>query len=189
MKLYSSNRRELAFIAFAIKKAKEGNNSRQGYLGRTALQKIMYFIVRKGVPLPYQFEIYNYGPFCSDIYPDVECLERNKVLVDNSNNLGTYWDYAPGENIDELLDQYRSDLEEYEDTINEVVQVFADLRPDTLELIATLDYLYQDEKARKGAHPEKPKVVERFLQVKEKFSRETVEKAYDTLLKLGIFNN
>ncbi|MDB5313172.1 MAG: hypothetical protein JWO38_7374 [Gemmataceae bacterium] len=31
------------------------------YLGRTALQKILYFLQISGVPMRYRFEIYHYG--------------------------------------------------------------------------------------------------------------------------------
>lgn len=187
-----SNRFELAVMALAIKKAHEvfAHQSGGGYLGRTALQKIMYFLTRRGIPLPYRFEIYHYGPFCSDIYHDVDCLQADEVVVDKAQGTGKYWNYAPGPNTDVLIELYGDEMAEYEDVIDEVINIFADLSPNALELIATLDYIYQDEKARRrDGLPEKQAVVERFIQVKkDKFPLEMVNEMYDVLLNAKIFD-
>lgn len=189
-RLYLSNRPELAIMACAIQKAQEvfAAQSGGGYLGRTALQKIMYFLVRKGVPLPYTFEIYHYGPFCSDIYHDVECLQADGVVIDKAEPSDQYWNYAPGSNMQQLVSEFWECIKPYEAEIAQVASIFADLPPQDLELIATLDYLYQDEKFRYARPPEKRAVVDRFVGVKKnKFPREQVEQMYDVLLKAGIF--
>ena len=189
--LHMSNRPELALMALAIRKCHEvfERKPNGGYLGRTALQKIMYFLVRRGVPLPYRFEIYNYGPFCSDIYYDVECLEADHVVVNRAKNAGgRYWNYAPGDNIEDLLQEHYELLARYNGVVDEVAIIFADLSPQALELIATLDYLYQDERAKQGRSPDKTSVVDRFEQVKgEKYTRTVVEEMYDALLRAQIF--
>src|SRR5437879_5525091 len=41
-------------------------------LGRTAVMKLMYFLQElKGVPLGYDFRLYTYGPFDSDVLGDL----------------------------------------------------------------------------------------------------------------------
>jgi uncharacterized protein YwgA len=37
------------------------------YLGRTAIQKLVYFSKTLGVPIPCSFEIYTYGPYSDSI--------------------------------------------------------------------------------------------------------------------------
>jgi len=188
-KFYMSTRFEQAVMALAIKRANEVFESQPsgGFLGRTALQKIMYFLVRKGVPLPYGFEIYHYGPFCSEIYHDVECLQAEGVVRDKGPS-EKYWNYAPGPRMDELIGQFEGELEPFQEPIREVVNLFADMRPEVLELIATLDYLYQDEQARRGKPPAKAFVVDRFVAVKrEKFPRADVERMFDALSGSHIF--
>ncbi|MCC5874938.1 MAG: hypothetical protein JJU11_01845 [Candidatus Sumerlaeia bacterium] len=188
-RFFLATRFEQAVMALAIKQANEvfANKPNGGFLGRTALQKIMYFLVRKGVPLPYGFEIYHYGPFCSEIYHDVECLQAEGVVQDRGPS-ERYWNYTPGPRMDLLILQFEKELSPYLDSIQEVAALFADLRPEVLELIATLDYIFQDEQARQGKPPEKLVVVDRFISVKkDKFKRVMVENKFDTLQKSGIF--
>ena len=45
----------------------------KGYLGRTALQKIVYFLQISGVPMRYRFDIYHYGPYCDRITRMLNC--------------------------------------------------------------------------------------------------------------------
>ncbi len=61
------------------------------------------------------------------------------------------------------------------------------LQPERLELLATLDYLFRQLKAGGGQGPWKEKVIERFMQVKkEKFAREAVRAAYDSIFPVQI---
>lgn len=189
MDIYLSNRKERAIMAYAIKKVHEIHSKRSegGYLGRTALQKIMYFLVRKGVPLPYKFEIYHYGPFCSDIYHDVDCLQVDGI-IQNQTPDKHYWNFVPDENMDDYLEKHEKIINRYKHKIDEVVEMFPGLSPKDLELISTLDYTYQDEKAKSKSSPEKQKVVDRFLKIKkEKYTREKIESTYAILLQKNFF--
>src|SRR5579863_9410428 len=57
------------------------SQSSNGYIGRTALMKYMYFLqVLRKVPLGYRFTLYSYGPFDSDVLADVETAESLGVL-------------------------------------------------------------------------------------------------------------
>ena len=52
-----------------------------GKLGRTAIMKLAYFLqTLKGVPLDYDFRLYTYGPFDSDVLSDVGQLESLGAL-------------------------------------------------------------------------------------------------------------
>ena len=56
--------------------------------GRTALQKIAYFLKRQGIPMSYGFELYHYGPFCQEILWDAEMLTSLGVIVDTKRTNG-----------------------------------------------------------------------------------------------------
>jgi uncharacterized protein YwgA len=60
---------EHALLAATAQAAAESGDN--GYLGRTALQKILYFLQTSGVPMRYRFDIYHYGPYCDRITRDV----------------------------------------------------------------------------------------------------------------------
>lgn len=62
-----------------------------------------------------------------------------RVVVDRSPEAGKYSNYAPGESADELVARYAEELERARGAIRTVVGALVPLRPERLELIATLD--------------------------------------------------
>ena len=106
-----------ALVTLVIKKAQEVfKESGDGYLGRTALQKILYFIGRRGVPIPYRFDIYHYGPFCQDISHDMEWLIMDDVVEDISGAQQRYSNYRLGENANDLLHDFEQTLAPYQES-------------------------------------------------------------------------
>ena len=52
-----------------------------GFLGRTALMKLCYFLQEvKNVPLGYHFTLYSYGPFDSDVLSSLGTAETLKAI-------------------------------------------------------------------------------------------------------------
>src|ERR1700757_3431736 len=92
----------------------------KGYLGRTALQKILYFLQLSGVPMRYRFDIYHYGPYCDRVSRDVELLVADGVLKDISSNPDKYSNYRPAEAAEELLQSHATTLGTHQETINTV---------------------------------------------------------------------
>src|SRR5262245_45632714 len=136
----------------------------RGYLGRTALQKIVYFLQLSGVPMRYRFGIYHYGPYCDRVTQDAELLIADGVLKDVSSNPEKYSNYRPAEQADELFQAHAAGLRAHQETINKVVETLLPLDPDHLELLATLDYLYRQKRAGGGSGPWKEGVIDRFLE-------------------------
>ncbi|MBI3722070.1 MAG: hypothetical protein HY248_05905 [Fimbriimonas ginsengisoli] len=159
-----------------------------GYLGRTAIQKIVYFLQVLEVPMRYRFEVCHYGPFCNTILSDTEWLMADEVITDVSPSRDKYSKFTPGRACDELLEKYAERLKEYEDTLKNTVKALLPLKPDHLELIATLDYAFREVKATLGKKPSKKKVIARFREFKkEKFMEKEIEDTYDRLESAGLF--
>jgi uncharacterized protein YwgA len=159
----------------------------KGYLGRTALQKIVYFLQLSGVPVRYRFDIYHYGPYCDRVSRDVELLVADGVLKDISSSPEKYSNYRPAEEAEELLRSHAAALRTHQEMINRVVLTLLPLEPDHLELLATLDYLYRQKKAGGGSGPWKEIVIDRFLEVKkDKFERSAVSAAYDSMVRANL---
>lgn len=155
-----------------------------GYLGRTALQKILYFLQISGVPMRYRFDLYHYGPFCDLISRDVEWLLADGVLEDISSVPRKYSNYQTTAETAELLDIHSQGLEQHQSTIDSVVGALLPLQPDHLEMLATLHYLYRQLRAGGGDGPWKERVIERFMIVKkDKFKISDVRSSYDTLVR------
>ncbi len=76
------------------------------------LQKAL-FLLGKKLPLPpesrYDFEAYDYGPFCSAVYTDAEQLEREGLVVIEHG--GSYRRYIATPEGREQADRLRARLE------------------------------------------------------------------------------
>ena len=185
MPLYLTGTWEQAILTAVAKAASDHSDT--GFLDRTALQKIVYFLQLSGVPMRYQFDIYYYGPFCDRIPRDVEWLVADDVLLDTSLNSDKYSNFRPGISAEELLVSHAEKLQVHQATINRVVQSLLPFEPSHLELVAMIDYLYRQLKAGGGHGPWKERVIERFMVVKkEKFERPKVSDSYDTMVRANL---
>jgi uncharacterized protein YwgA len=188
MTLFLSKTWEHALLAKVVKEAADFAQKEGGYLGRTAIQKIVYFLQVANVPMRYAFEVCHYGPFCTAILGDLEWLMADQVITDSSQHREKYSKYTPGPACDELIANYAAKLKEYENSVKSTVKALLPLKPDHLELIATLDYAFREMKATVGKKPPKNKVIARFREFKgDKFNDKEIAETYDRLESAGLF--
>lgn len=116
-----------AFVAYLIKSYTERSRKT---LGRTILQKLCYFAKASGVPLPFRFEIYHYGPFSQEIFYRTEDLLLDRVIEDRSADPGQS-NFVPGPNLDSFLDQFDSAIRQHETSLKRVATMFSRLDPST----------------------------------------------------------
>lgn len=168
-------------VAYLIKKYAEISKVR---LGRTILQKLCYFAKSHGVPLPFRFEIYHYGPFSQEIFETVEDLIVDEVLSDQSSDQGVSH-YVPGPKCEVLLQKFEDALAKYRGILDTVADTFSELSPSQMELVSTIHYIHSS--SRKP--PSKGEVVETVYEIKKpKFEREFVDMVYDVLLKAHLLD-
>jgi|YNPMSStandDraft_1061717.scaffolds.fasta_scaffold16896_2 hypothetical protein len=157
------------------------------YLGRTALQKLLYFARAMGAPLPFSFEIYTYGPYSDGLSFVVEGMLADETLEDTSQDQARYSNYRITEQGRYLLEKYGEHLNPHKGVLREVVRIFGGFEPSTLELIATLHFLVQRLKRQGSGRPQEEEVVRRFLEIKgEKFPRGAVSSWYKALEQSGL---
>src|SRR5437588_9583011 len=70
----------LAMRVNAIVSLVQGIQKKSDQLGKTQLQKLVYFLQETGVPLGYKFEIYHYGPYSFELADEVGSLDSLGVL-------------------------------------------------------------------------------------------------------------
>jgi uncharacterized protein YwgA len=187
MSLFLTGTWEHALLAQVVKEAAEVAQKEGGYLGRTALQKIVYFLQVLEVPMRYRFEVFHYGPFCDSILGDTDWLLADEVIAESSPNPDKYSKFTPGPTCDELLQKHATKLEQFEHTIKDTVKALLPLKPDHLELIATLDYSFREVKATLGKKPPRQKVIARFREFKgDKFPTKEIEGTFDQLESAGL---
>lgn len=186
MELDWEHDRDQALLALVVKEGYQAAQKEGRSFGRIALQKIMYFLKVTGVPMNYRFEIYRYGPFCSQIMRDADFLEFDNVIVDDKGEFGS--SYQPSENIKEFLEEFEGQIGEFRNSVRNLAEILAPLSTKVLELYATVDFVYREQRAKNKAGPWKQTVLERFMTLKgERFNRDEVDSIYDNMCKAGIF--
>jgi uncharacterized protein len=177
---YSDDLRS-AFIA-AIVRSYEKSVGNGHFLGRTAIQKLVYFAKTLGVPVPCSFEIYTYGPYSDAVTFSVDSMLADDVLQDTSKAPNKYSDYRLGDNAMELLNAYQADIDPHQREIDAVVQSLGSFEPQQLELVATLHFIHQRLKHILRRTPPKDKVLEEFRRIKkDKFLLDEVDGFYNAL--------
>ena len=179
-----SGTREHALLLQVIREAETSQSV--GYFGRTALQKVMYFLKVLGTPMQYRFEIHHYGPFCDQVSNDVDLLTADGVVTDQARTTSSrYSNFGidPNGPADELLTRHAVFVKQNKELVKKVVDVFGGLDPRRLELYSTLHYAYRYEIAGKKTVSQEA-IVARFTEYKDdKFSVDEVHAALEVLTK------
>ena len=131
-----------ALVACLIKSYTEVSNNT---LGRTILQKLCYFANASGVPLPFRFEIYHYGPFSQEIFDRTENLLLDDVIEDLSGDRGRS-NFVPGPNLDSFLGRFDETIRQHETKLHRVARMFSHLDPSEMELVSTIHYIHSSHR-------------------------------------------
>ena len=158
------------------------------YLGRTALQKLVYFSKAIGVPVPCSYEIYNYGPYSEEVSRSVTALIADDIIQDISGRT-KYSSYKPGNSVDQIPQPFRLETEKYRPMIDAIVSAIGDRSPSTLELIATLHFVNAKQHGIIGSKPLYDSVLREFKSIKgEKFSIDVIWQWYQWLDTSGLLS-
>ena len=183
--VFFSDRAPDALVASLIKNYKDVSRKN---LGRIILQKLCYFAKASGVPLPFRFEIYHYGPFSQEIFDVAEHLLLDGVIKDESSDPAQS-NYIPGPNLDRYLSRFGNAIDQHEAKLKRVALMFSLLDPAQMELVSTIHYLHSSHREWFKDTPSKQSVVASVVEVKgTKFNRDAVERAYDILHDAGLLS-
>lgn len=150
---------------------------RSDSLGRTALQKEIYFLQELfGVDLGYDFTLYTYGPFTSEILSDLDVAEAMGAVKVNSVD-GRY-EIKPGVDYARIRSKATSFLNENECKISQLFRDFGRYNAKELELRATIVYADKDlAKLDRGTD----ELFETVHEIKPGFSSEQIKSAIEEL--------
>jgi uncharacterized protein len=113
-------------------------------LGRTGLMKCLFFLkTLKNVPLPYNFRLYTYGPFDSNVLEDLQYAESlgaiKSTLVAYPGGYGYHLQAGPeAENVESRAADFVS---KYRDKIAWTLREFGSRSAIDLEMASTLIYI------------------------------------------------
>ena len=158
-----------------------GEVARRASPGRTALQKYLYLLqsVMGSEPL-YDFSIYTYGPFSSQVLADLDVAEAMGVVTVTRNNLG--YTIAPGPEAQRIKDFAQSFLEPLKDNLDTLFRDFGGLSAKELELRSTIVYAFQDLQNRRQPTTDLAEIVQ---EIKPGFTQAHIDTAIANLTRLG----
>lgn len=154
-------------------------------LGRTAFMKLLFFLQEsKGVPLGYQFSLYSYGPFDSDVLADISTAERLNILKASTvyypSGVGGY-DYSRGSDFESVKGLAADFLENHKSSIDWVLKHFAKRTASELELLSTILFVAKYQNPRTAE-----KLIEQVALIKPHFSEEDIKAGFGELVGLNV---
>ena len=144
-------------------------------IGKTKVQKIIYFL-QEGlrVPLMYRFRMHHYGPFSEDIDSGISALQSAGYIEVTHDTQGYGYHITPVSGKQLPWDQ---ELGEYKEEMTKAINALKVLDASDLELLATVHFVrHLLEEASKED------VLDNVSGLKPKFTRQTIQSAYDQLV-------
>jgi uncharacterized protein YwgA len=158
-------------------------------LGKTAMMKYLFILqdVFK-VPLGYDFEIYTYGPYSSEVMGELDFARHQDMLnidgVIYPNGQSGY-EISPSGNFQRAIDNSKEFVSKYLEAINKVIELFGDKSAKELELSTTIIYLYNTY-MKNGWECTLEAISANVHDIKPHFDIETIRNEYRHLDRLGL---
>jgi uncharacterized protein len=155
-----------------------------GRLGRTAIMKLAYFLQTvKQVPLGYNFRLYTYGPYDSDVLTHLSQAESMRAIKSKvvKNPSGYGYEFEPGAGLDELNGLIKVGLGAHLDAVNWVVSEFSSMTASDLELVSTIVYADR-EAAQKGETLRIEGLCHQVSQIKPRFALDYIRNKVDLMI-------
>jgi uncharacterized protein len=116
-------------------------------LGRTAMMKLIYFLqTLHKVPLGYDFRIYTYGPYDSQVLEDLKVAELKGGVKSSvvGYAIGNGYAIAPGAEADAVVGR-SSSVVDFIPKINSVLAEFGNRSATDLEMASTIVFVVRAE--------------------------------------------
>lgn len=169
--------------ALIIELAKRLDNINPQF-GKTALQKLVFFLQEiYGIKCGYDFELYSYGPFDSQLLGDLDLVRHwGGVTVSRVNNSFGGYRIRPSEKGDAIVVKAKEFIDDpkTEKALDDLVLTYGSMTARDLELRATTVYVERGLR-KKGELRSKEKICSLVSQIKPKFDSQEIEQAVSDL--------
>mgnify|MGYP000879905401 CR=1 FL=1 len=161
--------------------------SKQPGLGKTAMMKYIFLLQKiYKMPLGYNFEIYTYGPYSSEVMEDIDFAKQQSIVsidrIAYPNGLKGY-SIEPTDKLDSILEQESQFIAQYKEAVDSTIEAFGDRNAKELELLTTIIYLYSTYRANNWPMEEIPSNVH---DIKPHFDIKTIREELHNLDTQGI---
>lgn len=151
-------------------------NETQKQPSKIAVQKIIFFLKEKGIPLPFEFEAFAYGPFSKSLSFALDELELKEEIKINNN--------AYSIQQDKPLEVSRADQEQLDDLLNQ----FAEIIDHTftfrnIELLGTVLYCYRTLQEFEAAPTQEDVVTDVKSWKGQKFTETEIKNAHAKIIR------
>ncbi|SRR5713101_4497115 len=153
--------------------------SAQTRLGKTQVQKLVYFAQNSAVPLEYGYEIYHYGPYSFDLARELGSLDALGVLNVESDPNGFGFDISVGK----FAEKFKLEAK-YQRKIEKVIDQFGRDTAAQLEVKATIHFVYSVIKKRIPSGKIKAEVIKKVGALKPRFTEVFIRNCYSDLEKM-----
>lgn len=149
-----------------------GIAQRHPEIGKTAMMKCTYFLQEiENVPLNYDFKIYTYGPYSSEVTEELD-FARQSGLLDIK------WTGFPNGLHFYSISALNKGATQYDAQIDSIMTVFGEKTAKELELLSTVLFV-QRAKENNKLKKDKTTICRSVAAIKPRFSEKEVEAGYD----------
>jgi uncharacterized protein YwgA len=150
-------------------------------LGRTALQKYLYLLQSNTDSEPlYDFSIYTYGPFSSQVLADLDVAESMGVVQIAQTAYG--YDISPGPEAQRITALAGEFLEPLAGNLDKIFKDFGHFNAKELELRSTIIYVFQE---MEKTHEALTDLTNTVHEIKPGFTGGQINDAIKELSELG----
>jgi O-acetyl-ADP-ribose deacetylase (regulator of RNase III)/uncharacterized protein YwgA len=133
-------------------------------VGRTRFQKLAYFLASAGLPMGFEYERGPYGPYSPQLKPVVSKLVNNGILSEIPS--GSMILMQVGPTFSDARKAFEDELNDWDDIIESVADLFVRMRTDQTEVAATVHYVANELRIQLGAPPTDKQIIDEVLQWK-----------------------
>ena len=133
-------------------------------VGRTIFQKIVYVATTQGLPTGLEYQRSSYGPYCRGLDEVKKRLSNNSLLQEQ--RLGKMFQVMPGLAYEKNRDKYKKDFQQWNNIIDETVDLFLRLNTGKAEIVATV--LFTERTLNKENNMTEQDILEEVMKWKQK---------------------
>lgn len=157
-------------------------------IGATALMKCLYLSQEVfNIPLGYDYTIYTYGPYCSQVTSDIDISATDAFIAYDYELTGDYVkkSFRAGEKINCIDFSFANN---YENLITQIANDFASKTASELELLTTIIYVHAFYK-RNNLEILKENIINAVHGIKPHFHLERIKNEFDSLQEQNLLMN
>ncbi len=164
---YSSHLRiNAAWVALAEVVARINREPYHWPVGRTTFQKLAYFATESGLPTGLRYMRGSFGPFAPEGKGLLTKLVNNGLL--REEKLGRMFSLRPGPTYEDAARAYRTELMQWDPSIDQVTDLFLRMRTQDAEVAATVHFVARSLTPEREERPSEAEVLEEVKRWKQR---------------------